>query len=125
MSGDMSDGGCHCGRIRFQVEGRPETVLICNCSICRMKAYLHWIVPQSVFHLRTARSDIATYKFNTQVATHCFCPICGVAPFYIPRSDPDKVDVNARCLVQVDVDRLTAVPYDGRNWEAAFARYKS
>jgi len=42
-----------------------------------------------------------------------------VHPFYVPRSDPDKVDVNARCLDGVDVAKLQVEPFDGQNWESA------
>ena len=119
----VSRGSCHCGRIAFDVEGDCVAVLECNCSICRKKAYLHWIVPRSSFRLLTPADALATYTFNTRVAQHHFCPVCGVAPFYIPRSDPDKVDVNARCLDDVDVDRLEVGCFDGRNWDDAYREY--
>jgi hypothetical protein len=32
------------------------------------------------------------------------------------------VDVNARCLEGVDVTALPTTSFDGRDWEAAFAR---
>jgi len=37
----------------------------------------------------------------------------------VPRSDPDKVDVNVRCLEGVDIDVLLVEPFDGDNWEQA------
>src|SRR5262249_37303350 len=84
-------GGCHCGRIAFEAEGALESVTQCNCSICAKKAYLHWIIPRETFRLLTTGENLTTYSFNTGVAKHRFCPVCGVAPFYIPRSDPDKI----------------------------------
>jgi len=116
-------GGCHCGRVAFEVEGEIEGIVECNCSICTKKAYLHWIIPRERFRLLTPAEDLATYTFNTGVAQHHFCPLCGVASFYVPRSDPDKIDVNVRCLDGVDPARLTRGQYDGRNWEAAYVRY--
>ncbi len=113
-------GGCHCGAVAFEVSGALELVEDCNCSICAKKAYLHWIVPREAFRLLTPEKDLATYSFNTGVAQHHFCPRCGVAPFYIPRSDPDKIDVNARCLDGVDLSTLAIRRFDGRNWEASF-----
>ena len=113
-------GGCHCGRVAFEVDGELARVSECNCSICSKKAYLHWIVPRDRFHLLTPAEDLATYTFNTGVAQHHFCRVCGVASFYIPRSDPDKVDVNARCLDGVEVAALQIERFDGRNWEAAY-----
>jgi hypothetical protein len=29
------DGSCHCGRIRFEAEVDPATVVICHCTDCR------------------------------------------------------------------------------------------
>ena len=112
-------GGCHCGRVRYEVEGEIDRVLECNCSICGKKAYLHWIVARERFRLLTPWEELATYSFNTGVAKHHFCKMCGIAPFYIPRSDPDKIDVNLRCVEGVDPATLEVVPFDGRNWERA------
>ena len=112
-------GGCHCGAVAFEVEGELTEVLQCNCSICTQKAYLHWIVPTRSFRLLTGQERLTTYRFNTGVARHLFCARCGVASFYVPRSNPDKIDVNARCLNDVDLSRLEVRPFDGRNWERA------
>lgn len=118
-------GGCHCGRVAFEVTGALSHAEQCNCSICAKKGYLHWIVPREAFRLLTPVSDLATYTFNTGVAKHHFCPRCGVASFYIPRSDPDKVDVNVRCLDCVDPAALKIEYFDGQNWEANVASYKA
>lgn len=112
-------GGCHCGRIQFEVEA-PEDLEVedCNCSLCRMSGFLHLIVPQSKFRLLKGMESLATYTFNTGVAKHHFCKVCGVKSFYIPRSNPDGVDVNARCL-STEPRSMKVVPFDGVNWEAS------
>ena len=69
-----------------------------NCSVCRMTGFLHLIVPRSKFKLLLGSEFITTYQFNTGVAKHQFCKVCGIKSFYIPRSNPDGVDVNVRCL---------------------------
>jgi len=112
-------GGCHCGRIRFEVDGTLEAVTNCNCSICRMTGYLHWDVSPSAVRLLTRDGDWRTYRFGTGRAEHRFCATCGISPFRVPRSDPDKIGVNARCLEGVDPGTLRVVDFDGRNWEAA------
>jgi hypothetical protein len=124
-AGATSRGGCHCGRVAFEVDGRPERVSECNCSICTRKGYLHWIVPRASFRLLTPAENLSTYTFNTGVAKHHFCPTCGVAAFYIPRSDPDKIDVNARCIEGVEPSALTLERFDGRNWETAIAAHRA
>ena len=77
------------------------------------------IVSPEQFELISGKDDLATYTFNTGVAKHTFCKICGIHPFYVPRSDPDKIDVNVRCLDDVDAAAISPKMFDGRNWEAA------
>jgi hypothetical protein len=113
------DGGCHCGRVRFRVTADLDRVTGCNCSICNKKGFLHLIVAPEQFELISGEGDLTTYQFNTGTAKHTFCKVCGIHPFYVPRSDPDKIDVNARCLDGVDLATLAVKPFDGRNWEHA------
>ncbi|MGR9073984.1 MAG: GFA family protein [Gammaproteobacteria bacterium] len=110
-------GGCHCGLVRFEVEA-PEaaTCQECNCSICSMTGFLHLIVPRSKFRLLKGENELTTYTFGTGTAKHLFCRTCGVKSFYIPRSNPDGVDVNVRCL-DSRPEALVAEPFDGRHWE--------
>ena len=111
-------GGCHCGRVKFEVDAPSELdVQLCNCSICTMTAYLHLIVPASRFRLLTGEEDLATYTFSTGVAKHHFCRVCGIKSFYIPRSNPDGVSVNVRCLNPETVALVRITDFDGDNWE--------
>lgn len=114
-------GSCHCGNLTFEVDWDPQTatVLDCNCSICRKKGFLHLIVPTAAFRL-LGDPQIHEYRFNTGVAVHRFCPICGIHAFYTPRSHPNDVDVNVRCL-DVALDTLHIEPFDGANWEDSVA----
>ena len=115
-------GGCHCGRVRFEVDGESDAVVYdCNCSICRMSGHLHYIVPRARFRLTSGEDALCSYKFNTQTANHLFCRICGVKSFYIPRSHPDGVSVNARCLDEGTVRSVRIEPFDGANWEQSVA----
>ncbi|MBV9862253.1 MAG: GFA family protein [Alphaproteobacteria bacterium] len=120
------EGGCHCGQVRFRVRADLAQLLECNCSICTRKGFLHLIVMPEDFELLRGADALSTYQFNTQTAKHTFCGNCGIHSFYVPRSDPDKISVNARCLDGVDPARLKPTRFfDGRNWEDAFARYSN
>jgi len=116
------EGGCHCGRVRFRVTAALKGVTYCNCSVCAKKGFWHLIVPPEDFELISGEGDLATYTFNTKVAKHTFCKHCGIHPFYVPRSDPDKIDVNARCLDGIDLDRIELKRFDGQNWETAIEK---
>jgi hypothetical protein len=111
------DGGCHCGAVRFRVETDTDVAIDCNCSMCTMKGNLHLIVPKEQFTLLRGADSLTTYTFNTRVAKHTFCKVCGIHPFYTPRSHPDGVDVNVRCLDGDALSRFRVEPFDGRHWE--------
>jgi hypothetical protein len=113
------EGGCHCGRVRFRVTADLDRVTECNCSICTKKGFLHLIVPPTQFELLRGEESLTTYQFNTKIAQHTFCKRCGIHPFYVPRSDPDKIDVNVRCLDGIDPATLAIHRFDGRHWEDA------
>ena len=112
-------GGCHCGAVRFEVDA-PATLVVqdCNCSICRKAGFLHLIVPASRFRLLSGEAALVDYRWNTGVARHRFCGVCGIKSFYVPRSNPDAINVNARCLDEGCVQALVVEAFDGRNWEA-------
>ena len=106
-------GGCHCGRVRFEVDAPAGiAALDCNCSICRMSAFLHLIVPAARFRLLAGADALGEYRFNSGVAKHRFCRHCGIKSFYIPRSNPDGVDVNVRCLDPATIERVDITPFD-------------
>jgi len=113
------EGGCHCGRVRFRVTADLARVTECNCSICTKKGFLHLIVPREHFELISGAGALTTYRFNTGTAKHTFCATCGIHAFYIPRSDPDKIDVDVRCLDGVDLATIKPLLFDGKNWEHA------
>jgi hypothetical protein len=121
MNGDgvKHFGGCHCGRVRFEVLAPAEIEASeCNCSICSKTGFLHLIVPKSRFKLLQGADFLTAYMFNTGVARHLFCKICGIKSFYVPRSNPDGYSVNARCLEPGTIKTVTVTPFDGQNWEA-------
>jgi hypothetical protein len=117
-------GGCHCGSVRFEVLIDRFTADDCNCSICRKKGFLHLIVPTENFELLQGANNLTSYSFNTKIARHTFCSICGIHAFYRPRSHPEMIDVNLRCLDRDIIDRFTIRSFDGQNWEENVAQIR-
>ena len=116
-------GGCHCGRVRFEVLA-PARVRVteCDCSMCARSGYLHLIVPKERFKLLSGADLLTTYTFNTGTARHLFCSVCGVKSFYVPRSHPDGYSVNVRCLDEGTIEDMAIVRKDGKNWEKTYGR---
>lgn len=111
------EGGCHCGAVRFRVRVVRWAALECNCSICAKKGFLHLIVSPQDFELLSGEAELQTYTYNTHVAKHRFCRVCGIHPFYTPRSHPDKIDVNIRCFDDAPLEKFVVEKFDGRRWE--------
>lgn len=113
-------GGCHCGAVKFEVRA-PARLLVqrCNCSMCARTGFEHLIVAAADFKLLSGQDQLSTYTFNTGVAKHLFCRICGIKSFYVPRSNPDGFSVNLRCLDRGTVEHVRYEDFDGQNWENA------
>ena len=75
------------------------------------------IVPQSGFRLLEGENRLTNYTFNTEIAQHLFCSVCGVKSFYVPRSHPEGYSVNLGCIDPETIEALDIRMFDGRNWE--------
>ena len=118
-------GSCHCGAVKFEVEAPADLeVSECNCSICSRSGYLHLIVPRSKFKLISGADNLSTYTFDTHEAKHLFCKTCGIKSYYIPRSHPDGISVNARCLDDSTINSVSIEQFDGKNWEENIDKLK-
>ena len=109
-------GSCHCGRIRFEVEGEVDSGLACNCSMCSRKGSLLWFVPREQLRLHTPEDAASTYLFNKHAIRHRFCPTCGIHP-YGEAAGPGGVQmaaINLRTLEDFDLDKVTVKQFDGR-----------
>jgi hypothetical protein len=121
----IHEGGCHCGRVRFECSAPAAIEAIeCNCSICRKTGYLHLFVSKSDFRLVTGGESLITYSFGTKAAQHFFCKYCGIKSFYVPRSHPDGYSVNVRCIDEGTIRDLKLVQFDGQNWDSAIGSLK-
>lgn len=121
MSASSYAGGCHCGAVRFTFSLREDAeraALVCNCSVCRKRGFVHIIVESEAFTLESGADELVSYRFNTKVANHLFCGVCGVQSFYRPRSHPEGYSVNLRCL-DAGQDDFLLRDFDGANWEAS------
>lgn len=111
-------GSCHCGQVAFEVDGEPDNVLACNCSMCARKGSLLWFVPRDKLRLLTPEENASTYLFNKHVIKHRFCPTCGIHP-YGEGGDPAgnrMAAVNVRCLEDIDFSTLPVEHFDGRSF---------
>jgi len=111
-------GGCHCGRVRFEVQASSTlNVDQCNCSICSKSGHLGVVVPSDRFTLVSGEECLTEYTFGTGTAEHKFCKHCGIKAFYIPRSHPDGVSIHVHCIDGGTIETMNFEEFDGQNWE--------
>jgi len=83
------------------------------------------MVPEEKFTLQQGEGKLTTYTFNTGVAKHTFCQVCGIQAFYRPRSNPDCVAVTLYCLDNPPSTECVVIHrFDGENWEQSFTDSK-
>lgn len=110
-------GGCHCGKVRYQVPTDLAQVISCNCSICSKKGALLTFVPAAEFKLLSGEDCLSDYQFNKNVVHHLFCKVCGVSSFGrgVGPGGKEMCAINVRCLDDVDPATLTITHYDGKS----------
>ena len=110
-------GGCHCGRVRFEVTTDLRHVIRCNCSLCAKRGWYLTFVPETQFRLLSGQDVLTEYQFNKKVIHHLFCKLCGIESFargVAPNGEP-MCSINVRCLDDVRLEALAPVDYDGKN----------
>jgi hypothetical protein len=118
-------GSCHCGQVAFEIEGEiPPALTRCTCSICSKRGNLYAYYPPAQFRLKTPPADQATYRWNTRMVAHNFCPACGCSTFtdspaFMPDGSWDgttrRIGVNARLFDDFDAASAPVQVIDGKN----------
>ncbi|SFV16097.1 GFA family protein [Pseudoduganella namucuonensis] len=109
-------GSCHCGNVKFEVEGEVTGALSCNCSICRRKGALLAFFPRAALKLLTPEDALASYTFNKHVIRHRFCKTCGIHPYGegVDQKGNAMAAVNLNCLEDFEPSSVPLQHYDGR-----------
>ena len=76
-------GGCHCGAIRYEVEGDALTHALCHCTDCRRHSgapMVAWTMyPEAA--LRVTKGAVRVYV-SSEHGRREFCAECGTGLFY-------------------------------------------
>jgi hypothetical protein len=113
----LRTGGCHCGRVRYEVETDLAQVISCNCSICSKTGSWLTFVPAANFKLVSGGDNLTDYQFNKKIIHHLFCSTCGIRSFARGSGpgDQEMVAVNVRCLDDVDLAAISPALFDGKS----------
>jgi hypothetical protein len=113
------DGACHCGTVRFRVEGEIAETITCDCSLCAMRGARMAQIDAAALTILAGEDDLALYAWNTGVAQHRFCKRCGVYTFHRKRAARDRMGVNVACLEAFDPDSVPFREADGLGMSVA------
>jgi len=89
------EGGCHCGAVRYEVEGDAVYAAVCHCNDCRKASG----APMTVWtafkenQFRILQGEAKTRNSSGQ-SMRSFCPECGTGLWFINEEHlPGLVDV--------------------------------
>jgi hypothetical protein len=103
MSGDVCEGGCFCGRVRYRVAGEPLGSAVCHCVSCRRTSgaqSVAWLTfPFKKFSF--VHGEPADYRSSDEVS-RTFCQSCGTSLTYRHDGEPGSIDVTTASLDRPD-----------------------
>lgn len=116
-------GSCHCGGTKFEVTEAPASVTRCTCSICSKRGALWAYYNLANFKLLTPRENVASYRWQSKMVSHNFCPVCGCGTFTEtpdwstgePNFDNPQIAVNAHLFDDFDLQAVPVEVIDGKN----------
>ncbi len=107
-------GACHCGSIEFEVvlESELREGARCNCSLCVRKGAVFALAPRQNIKILKGKDKLTLYQWNSNLAEHYFCCICGIYTHHYRRTDPNGAGFNVACLKDVDpyaIDEIAVI----------------
>ena len=111
----LYQAACHCGAVKYQVEGEFEYLIECNCSICSSRAHILWFVPLASLQFESGEDQLTNYKFGKRRLNHRSCQICSTAMFtHGDDKGTEKSGLNIRTFADIDITALDITQYDGK-----------
>ncbi len=108
-------GACHCKAVTFAFNAELDELIRCNFSLCSKRNALMATVPRDAFHVTHGQDALRLYRWNSGVAQHYFCGICGIYVYHQRRSNPALLSVNAYCIDDLDAAAQPVRQVDGKS----------
>lgn len=92
-------GGCHCGAVRYAIDGEAVASAVCHCTDCRKASgapFVGWLMlPEAALEVSGAPK---VYESSAH-GRRSFCPTCGTSLFYAnAQTLPGLIDVQSATL---------------------------
>ncbi|MEL6662258.1 MAG: GFA family protein [Pseudomonadota bacterium] len=87
-------GGCHCGEVRYEIEGEPHFSAVCHCPSCRKSAGAP-LVGWAMFDASGVSCDRSktTVFGSSEGVRRSFCGRCGTTLYYEADFIPGLIDI--------------------------------
>ena len=97
-------GGCHCGAVRYEVNGEPQHVALCHCNDCRKSSGAPMVAWAAFTEDQFKLVEGEPVTFNSSgSAMRSFCPKCGSGLYYRNQEFlPGIVDIQSATLDDPD-----------------------
>jgi hypothetical protein len=95
---------CHCGTVEIELS-LPDGIVAprrCDCSFCRRRGAIAGTTRLEHIRIIKGEDKLTLYQFNTGVARHYFCSVCGIYTHHQRRSNPQEYGYNVGCLEGVN-----------------------
>ncbi len=76
----MLEGSCHCGAVKWNFDGRPESATACNCTVCRRYGVL-WAYGYDGERINTSGETTSYIWGDREIGFH-FCASCGCVAYW-------------------------------------------
>src|SRR5438093_4868062 len=107
----MTQGGCTCGNVRYELLVAPSNIVDCHCADCRRSSGAAFITWGSVErkNIRLLGGEIK--KVNVASRIRCFAACCGSPLILEDSANADPVEITIGTL-----DHLEAFPTTKITW---------
>ncbi len=105
----MATGGCHCGAIRYSVEGDAAHAALCHCRDCTKSAGAQMVGWALFPHEAVTMAGEPKVYASSGAGRRHFCGTCGSGLFYTSETVfPGQIDVQIATLDDPDAYPATA-----------------
>jgi len=118
----MYNGGCLCGKVRFEITGKIQDIIYCHCSQCRKAQGSAFATNGNIdikgFKFISGENELTGYESSPGL-TKYFCKYCGSPIISKNASNPNKVRVRLGVIESDIIERPVAHIFvtSKANWE--------
>ena len=106
---------CHCSNIEIEVETKPDTLTVCNCSICSRYGSIWGYYPPADTAIEIGDAGAGSYLWGDKCIEFVHCKACGCVTHYqtLEGDKNPKVGVNFRMAAPCDIANISIRHFDG------------